>query len=229
MRRVWLWLLVFGLVGAAGWLGLRHLPPAWDPREPLDLTAPVNLMTGVKLRRLALQPEACFAALETSGRTLRRVADQASDIGCEIRDALRLPAATPLAPPAPVTTCRLAVAWALFETQVMQPAERLHLGSEVATVRHLGTQNCRNVNHARGGRRSQHATANAIDIAGFTLRDGREVTLLRHWDSPGAEAAFLRALRDGACAWFRAVLGPDYNAAHRDHFHFDMGPWRSCR
>jgi hypothetical protein len=55
------------------------------------------------------------------------------------------------------------------------------------------------------------------------------VTLLRHWDAGGAEAAFLRSLRDGACGWFRAVLGPDYNAAHRDHFHFDMGPWRACR
>jgi hypothetical protein len=25
------------------------------------------------------------------------------------------------------------------------------------------------------------------------------------------------------------VLGPDYNAAHRNHFHLDMGPWWVCR
>lgn len=229
MRRFFLWVMLLGVLGGAGWYGLRYLPPEWDPRAPLDLTAAPNLMTGVKLRRLAVQPDACFAALGTLGRPVQRVADRPSDIGCEISKAVRLPASTPVVPAGPVTTCRVAVAWALFEAQVMQPAARQHLGSEVASVRHLGTQNCRNVNHASSGRRSQHATANAIDIAGFTLRDGRQVTLLRHWDLPGAEADFLRALRDGACEWFRAVLGPDYNAAHRDHFHLDMGPWRACR
>ncbi|WP_439595324.1 extensin-like domain-containing protein [Falsiroseomonas sp.] len=229
MARAFRWLVALGLLAGLGWLGLRHLPPEWDPRAPLDLTAAPNLMTGLKLRRLAVQPEACFAALETTGRPISRIPDRDSDIGCEIRHAVRLPASTRMTPSTPFATCRVAAAWLLFETQVMQPAARQHLGSEVASTRHMGTQNCRNVNHASRGRRSQHATANAIDIAGFTLRDGREVTLLRHWDSGGAEAAFLRALRDGACGWFRAVLGPDYNAAHRDHFHFDMGPWRACR
>ncbi|QYU66996.1 extensin family protein [Leptolyngbya sp. 15MV] len=77
--------------------------------------------------------------------------------------------------------------------------------------------------------RSEHATANAIDIAGFVLRDGRDLTLLRDWPRETEEAGFLRAARDGACRWFRAVLGPEYNAAHRDHFHLDMGRWRACR
>jgi hypothetical protein len=224
-----LWLAVLGLLSAAGYVGLRYLPPEWDPRQPLDLTAAANLMTGVKLRRLAMQPEACFAALATSGLPISRIADRESDIGCEIRDAVRLPASVRVVPAGPPATCRTAAAWLLFERHVMQPAARRHLGSEVVAVRHLGTQACRNVNHATTGRRSQHATANAIDIAGFSLRDGRQVSVLRDWEGTGAEAAFLRALRDGACDWFRAVLSPDYNAAHRDHFHFDMGPWRACR
>ncbi|MGX9966292.1 extensin-like domain-containing protein [Roseomonas sp. F4] len=223
------WLAVLGLLVAGAFWGLRYLPPEWDPRAPLDVTAPPNMMTGVKLRRLALQPAACFAALESSGLPVQRVADRASDIGCALENVVRLPSASRVTPAGPVTTCRVAAAWLLFETHVMQPAAQRHLGSEVAAVRHLGTQNCRNVNHRASGRRSQHATANAIDIAGFTLRDGRQITLLRHWGSGGAEAAFLREVRDGACEWFRAVLGPDYNAAHRDHFHFDMGPWRACR
>ena len=96
-------------------------------------------------------------------------------------------------------------------------------------LRHLGTHACRNVNHAGAGRRSQHATANAIDVAGFVLQDRREVRLARDWSGAPAEAAFLRAVRDGACRWFNGVLGPEYNAAHQDHFHLDMGPWRSCR
>jgi hypothetical protein len=55
------------------------------------------------------------------------------------------------------------------------------------------------------------------------------VTLKGDWDGDGGKAAFLRALRDGACRIFNVTLGPDYNEAHRDHFHFDMGPRRACR
>jgi len=79
------------------------------------------------------------------------------------------------------------------------------------------------------GRMSQHATANAFDIAGFELADGRRINLLSHWNGDGPEAAFLRQVRDGLCEWFNVTLSPDYNALHADHFHVDMGPFLSCR
>ena len=59
--------------------------------------------------------------------------------------------------------------------------------------------------------------------------------MVRDWDSADArKAAFLRDIRDGACGMFTTVLSPDYNAAHRDHFHLDqanrgMMGWRACR
>jgi hypothetical protein len=210
-------------------VALRYLPPEWDPRTPLDLRAEPGLMTDLKLRRLAREPVACFAAFADSGMTPLRVPDRPSAVGCEVENAVVLPGSVRATPRDPVVTCRVAAAWVLFERNTLQPAAREHLGTEVAGVRHLGTYNCRNVNHATAGPRSQHATANAIDIAAFVLRDGREVRLVRDWGGEGAEAAFLRGVRDGACRWFRAVLGPDFNAAHADHFHFDMGPWRTCR
>jgi hypothetical protein len=37
-----------------------------------------------------------------------------------------------------------------------------------------------------------------------------------------AEALFLRRLHRGACEVFGTVLGPEANAAHRDHFHLDL-------
>ena len=49
------------------------------------------------------------------------------------------------------------------------------------------------------------------------------------WAGESADGRFLRRVRAGACASFNAVLGPDYNAAHRDHFHLDMGLWKVCR
>jgi hypothetical protein len=215
-------------VGAA-LLALRYLPPEWDPRAPLDLRAEPGLMTDLKLWRLTREPQACFATFAASGMAPTRVPDRPSSVDCALENAVLLPAAVRSSPSDPVVTCRLAAAWALFERHTLQPMAQQHLGSEVARVRHLGSYSCRNVNHAESGRRSEHATANAIDIAGFVLRDGREVRVARGWGGDGAEGAFLRAVRDGACRWFRAVLGPDYNAAHTDHFHFDMGPWRTCR
>lgn len=223
------WLLGSLLLALILGLALRHLPPAWDPRTPLDLNAPPNLLTGWKLTRMAWQPEQCRAAFAASGIAVSPVPDRSSDDGCALQNVVRLPATLRVSPGGPVVTCPMAAAWTLFERHTLQPASRAHLGSEVAAVRQLGTYACRNVNHAAGGRRSQHATANAIDVAGFTLRDGREISLARHWGGPGPEAAFLREARDGACRWFRVVLSPEYNAAHRDHFHLDRGPWIACR
>jgi hypothetical protein len=77
--------------------------------------------------------------------------------------------------------------------------------------------------------RSRHATAEALDVAGFVLEDGQRIRVLRDWEEPGAPAAFLREVRTGACRFFDGVLSPDYNAAHRDHLHFDRGPYRMCR
>jgi hypothetical protein len=221
-------LALLALAGVALFV-LRDLPPEWDPRTPLDLRAEPGLMTDLKLWRLAREPEACFAAFATSGMTPMPVPDRPSEVGCEVENAVLLPGGVRATPRDPVITCRLAAAWVLFERHALQPAARQHLRTEVTGVRHLGTYNCRNVNHAVAGRRSQHATANAIDISAFMLRDGREVRLARDWGGGDAEGAFLRAVRDGACRWFRVVLGPEYNAAHADHFHFDMGPWRTCR
>ena len=209
------------LIGLAtlGWLGSRWLPPEWDPRQPLDLTAAPNLMTGLKLRWARQSPEACFAAFAASGMAVTRVPDRPSDQGCELANAMRLPTSLRISPAVPVVTCRVAVGWALYERQTLRP-------SGVVGVTHLGAQACRNVNHARQGRRSQHATANALDIAGFRMADGRELSVARDWRG---EEGQMRRLRDGACRWFGAVLGPDYNAAHRDHFHLDMGQARICR
>ncbi|PZW50884.1 hypothetical protein C8P66_10199 [Humitalea rosea] len=223
------WLLVLLLLSGAVAVGLRYLPPAWDPRAPLDLTAPPNLLTPLKLAWLRQSPAACRAAFARSGIAFTPLPDRASDAGCALENTLRLPQTPRGIPADPTVTCPLAAAWVLFERNSLQPAASAHLGSGVAAIRHFGTYACRNVNHATAGRRSQHATANAIDVAAFVLRDGREVSVLRDWGGQGDRAAFLRAVRDGACRWFGAVLGPDHNAAHRNHFHLDMGRWQACR
>ena len=211
-------LLLLAVLVLLGWFGLRQLPPEWDPRAPLDLTAPPNPVTGLKLRWLRMSPQACFAAFEASRIAVTRMPDRPSEVGCELENTVRLPTTLRMTPSVPVVTCRMAAGWVLYERNTLQPAG-------VTGATHLGAYACRNVNHAQQGRLSQHATANALDIAAFRMADGRELRVARHWESD----ALLHQFRDGACRWFGAVLGPEYNAAHADHFHLDMGRARICR
>lgn len=204
------------------------MPPAYDPWAPLDLAAAPNLLTRFKLGRLERDPAMCLRIMDG---IFPRVENRPSATGCPIRDAVRVTGTgVRLSPSAFVATCPLTAAWVLFEREALQPAAAAHFGQEVVAVRHLGSFACRNVYGRPEGRRSEHASANAVDIAGFVLADGREVGVLQDWPRHGTpKAAFLRAVQAGACRFFDVVLGPDYNAAHRDHFHLDMGRWRACR
>lgn len=116
------------------------------------------------------------------------------------------------------------MSYALFERHVLQPAALDIYGQPLARVEHVGSFACRNVYNREDGRRSQHASANALDISGFRLADGRRIRLATDWAGESADGRFLRRVRDGACASFNAVLGPDYNAAHRGSLPPRHGP-----
>src|SRR5256885_128524 len=80
----------------------------------------------------------------------------------------------------------------------------------------------RAMNHVPGARLSEHGHANAVDISAFVLADGRVVQVKSGWWGAMAERTFLRAVHGGACSIFTTVLGPSYDANHRDHFHLDL-------
>lgn len=128
-----------------------------------------------------------------------------------------------------LASCPLAVATAMFERHGLQAAAQAVYGMPVVAMEHLGSFACRNLYNRSQGRLSQHASANALDIAAFQLADGRRISVLRGWDSQGDDAEFLRQVHRNACKYFNTVLGPQYNAAHRNHFHVDMGGWAVCR
>ena len=91
------------------------------------------------------------------------------------------------------------------------------------------------MNHVSGARLSEHGHANAVDISAFVLADGRTVHVKSGWWGAFAERNFLRAVHGGACSIFTTVLGPNYDANHRDHFHLDLarhgrdGEGRICK
>jgi len=227
----WLLMLLLGLALAAGlaWqLGWRP-PAAWNPWAPLDVRQPPNLLTSYKLSRLASDPQLCRQALQLSALRYRAQADSPPSAKCPLRNVWRVEGGQARLSSSFLASCPLAVAYALFEEHGLQPAAQRVLGQPVAQVDHLGSFACRNVYNRAQGRLSQHATANALDISGFRLRDGQRVVLARDWQGEGQKATFLREVRRAACEVFGTVLGPDYNAAHRDHFHLDMGHWQVCR
>ena len=125
-------------------------------------------------------------------------------------------------------SCALAARLDEFEREVVEPLAIEELGRRATRIDHLGSYSCRRQNSRLGGRWSQHARGQAIDIAGFRLSDGTTVSVERDWREPGPKRQFLRHLTRRACRYFSVVLTPDSNAEHYNHMHFDSGPNRLC-
>lgn len=220
-------LLLLGLGGLALWQGV--VPAPYNPLRPLDVAAPLNPVTPLKLRLLGARRALCRAALQSLREDTRPVPDSHPAPGCGLTDAVRLSQGqSPIAlqPTSFLASCPLAVEWGLFTRQVLEPLAERDLGSAVATIHHLGSYNCRDVRD--GTNRSAHATANAIDFAGITLANGHTIPV-RDWSNSGRAADFLHHLRDGACRVFGVVLSPDFNADHQNHFHLQASGWVFCR
>ena len=224
-------LLCLALLLAAGGYGLlRYAPDRYNPFAPFSIAERPSFLTEWKLRALKGRPAACFAALDAAGISYRTIPDRETGDGCGFEGVARLQASTVSwgAPGVPMT-CPMIAALAVWERHDLQPAAESLLGARIGRVTHYGSYACRNVNNATSGRRSQHARANALDVAGFVLVDGREISVLEDWDDGGAEGQFLKQAHEAACGRFASALGPDYNAAHANHFHLDLGGFGICR
>lgn len=181
------------------------------------------------------RPEArqCLSQLSLTRASFTPLPDQYFGAGCSNLNTVRLAGLYGDDSPLAVTnlgpiTCPLANTFAGWARFGADRAARQILGSPLVRIETMGTYNCRNV--AGSTRRSGHATADAIDIAAFVLADGRRISVLGDWSNGnGAERRFLRVVHDSACKRFGMVLGPDYNTAHRDHFHLEEKAGSFCR
>lgn len=212
-------LLVFALVD-------RLAPPQDLPWKPFSIDQPLGLATEAKLSRIAADPAACRAALREAGAA--PIDQPTRETGfCSTRDTVRAPSR--LSPAAPMMTCPLALRYAVWERQVLEPAATRLLNASITRVEHLGSYACRTIYGRPGERPSQHARAAALDVSGVRLADGRRLTIAADFSKATPEGRFLRVAQAGACELFGAVLSPDYNAAHADHLHLDLSPYRLCR
>jgi hypothetical protein len=105
----------------------------------------------------------------------------------------------------------------------VQPAAQARFGSRVTQINSMGSYACRGMNNQRGAQLSEHSFGNALDIGGFTLEDGRQITLVRDWWRGDEQTrAFLMDVHRGSCGHFSTVLSPGSNAFHYNHIHVDL-------
>ncbi len=198
------------------------------PPEEADLMPPA--LRAERIAAFQRDTASCRAAIAGAGFATERVADVDGAGACGYRNAVELTRSSHLYSGPVATSCGLAAGLTLWERDVVAPAALRYLGQPVTRIELAGpSYACRAVAGRRDHRLSEHAYANAIDIGGFTLADGRLLTVESGWRGPARDRAFLRAVRAGACNYFKAVLSPDYNRAHANHLHFDLGRDKLCR
>ena len=219
--------------------GTVEIPERFNPWAPLDVAAPPDWLTGFKLSRARRDPARCLAALAQTGMQYDLLPDRVTGPGCGFQNAVRLRSAGVRLGTAPSLSCPMALSFFMWERHALQPAAMQRFGQPVVAIDHLGSYACRNVNRGEGAvpgaSRSRHATADALDVTALTLANGRRITVLQAWprsraantDDPAA--LLLRDAHRGACRFFNGALGPDYNAAHKDHFHLETGGYDMCR
>ncbi len=212
--------LLFALCALAGCSMLPETATRQPVRQSTAVFAP------------APSERVCLANLGRTNASFTPLPDRYFGAGCSTIGAVRLAslqgddAVLALSNLGPVA-CPLAETFAAWARFGVDRAARQILGSPLVRIETMGSYSCRNV--AGSERRSAHATANAIDVAAFVLADGRRISVLDDWAGGSlAEQRFLGTIHTSACRRFGTVLGPGYNAAHRDHLHLELSGRAFC-
>ena len=156
------------------------------------------------------------------------IKDFAEGNGCGITNGYRVFSVANISFSQPATvTCGIADTLNLWIEQSVQPAAQRIYGSPVASFKVAASYACRPRNNVHGAKLSEHGFGNAIDLAGFTLANGREIIVERDYYGQPQDQQFLRTIRGQACGPFHTVLGPGSDYEHRNHIHLDMQKERS--
>jgi len=179
------------------------------------------------------EAQACMADLGNRAAAFTPLPDAYYGGGCSAVGAVKLAslrsdtARLKLSNLGPMT-CDLADTFAGWARFGVDRAAQQILGSALIRIETMGSYNCRTI--AGSTRLSGHASARAIDVSGFVLADGRRITVEGNWDDKSPDVRrFFTAIHASACKRFGMVLGPNYNPAHRNHLHLEVGGRKACR
>jgi hypothetical protein len=124
--------------------------------------------------------------------------------------------------PAATLACPIVSTLDRWLAESVQPAAMRWFGTRVAEIKQISAYSCRGMNGNSRAHISEHAFGNALDIAAFTLADGRRITVKDGWKGMQEEQGFLREVQGSACEQFNTVLAPGSNVYHYDHIHVDL-------
>lgn len=226
--------LIFSLlILALGfWASNKYIPSHHLFWRSLNPDAPVGLATSVQLTRLGLSPSFTCETLARSAKNFHSTPADPKDgpdiCGWNKARWVKARGDIKLTPNDTTMQCPLALGTHIWAGEIDRLAQEI-FDQSVVKIHHAGTYSCRRQRGNNSGAWSEHAFANAWDITGFTLSNGDVISVLKDWNGAADKKRFLRAVRSQACKIFRVTLSPDYNAAHHDHFHVDMGPTKACR
>jgi hypothetical protein len=131
--------------------------------------------------------------------------------------------------PAATLACPLVSVLDQWITEAVQPAAMKWFGEPVVEIKQISAYSCRGMNGDPNATISEHAFGNALDIAAFTLADGRKLDVQHGWHGAPEEQAFLHDVQASACEQFTTVLAPGSNAFHYNHIHVDLMRRRNDR
>jgi hypothetical protein len=124
--------------------------------------------------------------------------------------------------PAATLACPIVSALDKWIADSVQPAAVRWFGMPVVEIKQISAYSCRGMNGNPNAHISEHAFGNALDVAAFTLSDGRRISVKDGWHGLAEEQGFLRDVQGGACQQFTTVLAPGSNPYHYDHIHVDL-------
>jgi hypothetical protein len=219
----------------------RYVPPAAQyspPYEPAELPAPGGRPLSIYAPGVAQPDDIPDDAVLPSGRARpdypstqpaynapvyqppqRRAPPALGPMGGSNATTAATPAV--LTPPATLA-CPLVSALDRWITEGVQPAALRWFGSPVAEIKQISAYSCREMVGAGTSHISEHAFGNALDVAAFTLADGRKITVQDGWHGSPEEQGFLHDVQLYACETFTTVLSPGYNVYHYNHIHVDL-------
>ncbi len=131
--------------------------------------------------------------------------------------------------PSATLACPIVSALDRWLADAVQPASMRWFGARVVEIKQISAYSCRGMNGNSRAQISEHAFGNALDIAAFTLADGRTITVKNGWKGMPEEQGFLRDIQAAACQQFNTVLAPGSNIYHYDHIHVDLMRRKSRR
>lgn len=122
--------------------------------------------------------------------------------------------------PSATVTCAMAKTFASWTKNELVPAARLRYLSGVKTIHQGSSYSCRNIRGSRTA--SEHSKGNAMDVMKIELNNDKDITVKKPGLFAFRERSLLNNVRADACGYFSTVLGPGYDADHKNHFHFDI-------